>query len=147
MGLILNLIIGGGLILVTFIIQAICFDRIMKLIPWVEKKAVFLCKPIWKSLVFIVVISGISGAIIVEIWVWALFYHFLSVFPDLETALYFSSTSFTTVGYGDVVLPKEWRILSAVEAINGFLLFGWATAFIWEIVTHLYRKEADAIKG
>jgi voltage-gated potassium channel Kch len=55
--------------------------------------------------------------------------------------LYFSTTTFTTVGYGDVFLDKEWRLLSAFQSANGFIMFGWSTAFIFEIMSKLYKEE------
>ena len=52
-----------------------------------------------------------------------------------ERAVYFSIVTFTTLGYGDITLPyEEWRILSGVEALNGILLFGWTTAFLFAVV-------------
>ena len=51
-----------------------------------------------------------------EAVVWALFYVLVGALPDLETAVYFSLTSYTTVGYGDVVLPEPWRLLGPIEA-------------------------------
>ncbi len=146
MGLFTQLLIGGGLIALTFIIQAFCFDRIIRIAPWIEKQSVRLSKPMWKSIFFVVIISLITGVLIIEMWVWALFYLGIDVMHDVESALYFSTSAFTTVGFGDIYLDKEWRMVSAIESVNGFLLFGWATAFIWEVVTHIYAKEGKALK-
>ena len=66
-------------------------------------------------------------------------------FDTLEAALYFSTSAFTTLGMGDVVLSDEWRLMGSIEAANGFLLFGWSTAFIFEVMSQLYRKEAEVI--
>ncbi len=54
-----------------------------------------------------------------EIWAWALLYRFLNVLPDFEQALYFSTTTYVTIGYGDVVLSSGSRILGAIEGANG----------------------------
>ena len=54
--------------------------------------------------------------------------------------LYFSTVTFTTVGYGDVVLSSEWRQLATFEAINGWVIFGWATALIVAIIQRLYFR-------
>lgn len=58
----------------------------------------------------------------------------LGVFDSLEPALYFSMISFTTLGFGDVILPVEWRLLSGFIAADGFLLFGLNTAFLFEVL-------------
>jgi hypothetical protein len=78
---------------------------------------------------------------ILEVIIWALAYTML---PDLagpdkfEDALYFSFITFTTVGYGDVTLFGEWRLLSGIEAMNGILLFGWSSALVYTTVQKLW---------
>ena len=76
------------------------------------------------------VILGLIGIHSIEVWAYAALYRVLGAIGDLEAALYFSTVTFTTLGYGDVVLDKRWRLISAVEAANGLLLFGWSTAFL-----------------
>ena len=80
---------------------------------------------------------------VIEIWIWAIFYYFtasIQEIPTLEAALYFSTSSFTTVGFGDLVLSEEWRLLSSFESTNGMILFGWSTAFIFELIRHVYNQ-------
>src|SRR5262245_12412026 len=60
---------------------------------------------------------------LVETGVWAGLYVIAGLLPDIETALYFSLTSYTTVGYGDVVLPQSARLLGPIEAAVGILMF------------------------
>lgn len=96
-------------------------------------------KKSWKILVLMVTVLGVFSSHIMQIWIWAGLYLTLSVFSDLETALYFSTTMFTTLGLGDIVLDKSWRLLSVFEAANGFILFGWSTAFIFEVMSTLYK--------
>ena len=71
------------------------------------------------------------------VWLWALLFRLLGVFPTLEEAVYFSMVSFTTVGYGDVVAPQGWRILSGFISVNGILAFGIFTAVLIEIIRGL----------
>ncbi len=92
---------------------------------------------------FALVILAVFVAHVIEIWIWAIFYHFgasISEIPNLETALYFSTSSFTTVGFGDLVLSEDWRLLSSFEAINGMILFGWSAAFIFTVVRYAYSQ-------
>ena len=60
--------------------------------------------------------------------------------PDLQTAMYFSAVTYTTTGYGDVVLPESWRLIGAVEALTGILMCGWSTGFFFAVVTRLLEK-------
>jgi voltage-gated potassium channel len=74
-----------------------------------------------------------------EAGIWAGLYRLLGLLPDMETAVYFSLTSYTTLGYGDVVLPSPWRLLGPIEAAVGILMFGWSTAIIVAVTTQVYR--------
>lgn len=70
----------------------------------------------------------------VVMWLWALFLYQLGLFPSLEAAIYFTSVAFTTLGFGDITLSIEWRLLSGMVATNGFILFGLGTAFLFEAI-------------
>jgi hypothetical protein len=73
-----------------------------------------------------------------EAGVWAGMYRLFGLLPDMETAIYFSLTSYTTVGYGDVVLPTEWRLLGPMEAAVGILMFGWSTGIMVTVINRVY---------
>ena len=62
-----------------------------------------------------------------EIAAWAGFYVWKGAMPDLQSAMYFSAVTYTTTGYGDLVLPEGWRLVGAVEALTGILMCGWST--------------------
>jgi len=72
---------------------------------------------------------------LLEISLWAFFYHWTQSLPDLDSAFYFSAVTYTTTGYGDVVLPQPWRMVGAVEALTGILMCGWSTAFFFAVVS------------
>ena len=76
------------------------------------------------------VVLGLFAVLSVEVWLWAALYLVIGAFPDFETSLYFSTVTFSTVGYGEVVMVHEWRMLAALESVNGFLLIGWSTAYL-----------------
>ena len=83
---------------------------------------------------------------IIEIFVWALAY--LLVVPDgelqtLESAFYFSAVTFTTLGYGDITLSSDWRLLSGLQAIDGILLIGWTTAFLFAVLQRAWIRPGD----
>lgn len=73
---------------------------------------------------------------LLEIMLWALVYRLVA--PDelvsLESAAYFSAVTFTTLGYGDITLSSQWRLLSGFEAIDGIVLIGWTTAFLFAVL-------------
>src|SRR3954454_7580003 len=69
-----------------------------------------------------------------EISVWALFYRWQGCLPDAESAFYFSGVTYTTLGYGDVVLPPEWRLLAPLEALAGILMCGLSAGLFFATV-------------
>lgn len=75
---------------------------------------------------------------LLEAGVWAIFFYVAGVLPDIETAIYFSLTSYTTVGYGDVVLLASSRFLGPIEAAVGILMFGWSTGIIVTAIPRIY---------
>ena len=83
-------------------------------------------------------------ASLVEVLVWAIVYLWLNAIQGVEQAFYFSMVTFTTLGYGDIVLDERWRLLSSFEAANGIIMFGWTTAIVMAVVHHVYfRKENE----
>jgi voltage-gated potassium channel Kch len=76
--------------------------------------------------------------ITLDVILWAIFYYVSGALPSFEEALYFSTVTFTTVGYGDIVLGRDWRQLATFEAVNGWIIFGWATALIMTVIQRLY---------
>jgi len=93
--------------------------------------------------VIVFVVLGLLGIHTIEIWLYALAYLIVGALPSFEEALYFSTTSFTTIGYGDIVLDRRWRLFGAIEGANGLLLFGWSTAFMLSIIQRLRTLEHD----
>ena len=79
--------------------------------------------------------------LLIVMGLWALVLLAVGVFFELEPALYFSMISFTTLGFGDVILPDQWRLLSGFIAMDGFILFGLNTAFVFEVLRRL-REES-----
>jgi len=57
----------------------------------------------------------------------------------MQTALYFSAVTYTTTGYGDLVLPREWRLVGGVEALTGILMCGWSTGFFFVVVNRMFE--------
>lgn len=78
------------------------------------------------------------------VWIWAVLFVSIGVFPSLEPSVYFSIVSFTTLGLGDILLPVKWRILAGLSAANGLLMFGFFTAFLVEMMQRIRREQ---VKG
>jgi len=92
---------------------------------------------------FVVLMITLFAAIlllhVIQTSLWAMFYYTQELFSDFETSLYFSMVSFTTIGYGDVLLPRNWRLLGVIEGFSGVLLCGVSTAFIFAVVNAIFQ--------
>ena len=141
--MIMQLSVGAGLILATVIVHAFALDFIISHFrTWAWKiKATYKNKGM--PIILSVTVLGVFTAHVIQIWIWALFYLVTGELETLEAALYFSTVTFTTVGYGDVTLSGVWRLLSSLESANGMLLFGWSTAFIFEVMRRAWTPEAS----
>ncbi len=91
----------------------------------------------WVTLLFAVLaLVGTHG---VEIWLYAFLYLAIGAIETLRDAVYFSTITYGAIGYDDAVMAERWRLVSAIEGINGILMIGWSTAFLIRIVG-LLRK-------
>ena len=70
-----------------------------------------------------------------EIAVWALFFWWQKCLPDAESSFYFSGVTYATLGYGDLLLPKEWRLFGPLEALTGTLMCGLSIAFFFAVLS------------
>ena len=91
------------------------------------------------ALLIVTLCCGILLLHLIQTGLWAVFYYTQNLFSDFETSLYFSMVSFTTLGYGDVLLPKRWRLLGVVEGFSGVLLCGISTAFIFAVINAVFQ--------
>ena len=80
---------------------------------------------------------GVFAVHTVEIWLYALLYRAVDLFAHFEEALYFSTVTYATIGYGDLTLSHEWRVLGAIEGATGVIMLGWSTAFLVSLLTRL----------
>lgn len=143
----IQLFIGTIMIIFTVISHAILLDKLMRNVKKLSHAFSRLFKSSWKTYFISFVVLYVFISHIIQIWMWAWLYLEISdELNTLEQALYFSTSSFTTVGFGDLVLNEQWRMLSTIEAANGFLLFGWSTAFIFEIILQIYRRESKDLE-
>ena len=75
---------------------------------------------------------------VIEVLVWSATYLWLGALEGIEKATYFSMVTFTTLGYGEIVLEEQWRLLASFEAANGIIMFGWTTAIVLATVQRIY---------
>ena len=98
---------------------------------------------LWHTAVLMIRFTSVTVLLhLLQILLWAAFYR-VRCFRSWESCLYFSATSYSTVGYGDIVLPPVWRLLGPVEAIMGVLMCGISVSALFAIATRLIGNEAQ----
>lgn len=90
----------------------------------------------------IVYVLSIFALHSIQIWLYVIAFIAVGGFDNISDALYYSISSFTTVGYGDLNPSGDWRLLGAIESANGFLLIGWSTAFLVSLSSRIRMFEA-----
>lgn len=85
---------------------------------------------------------------LIESMIWATPYVAFGVMETFEEAAYFSMVTYTTLGYGDVVVQQEfWRLLASFEAANGIIMFGWTTAIVMANIRHVYFGDTTFVQN
>lgn len=139
----IQIAIGSILMLTTIVFTGMTLWIVEALLrrfhPWLTREphspklaALLIAAALW-----------IMGVVTVDVWVWAAAFHVLGVFPSLEPSVYFALVSFTTLGYGDVILPEQWRLLGGMAGANGFMIFGLLIAMLVEALRHVRLSQIE----
>src|SRR5262245_8524075 len=96
-------------------------------------------------LVMMATVSVLMFAHLIEVGNWGILYTVIGVVPPDADAYYFAFVNYTTLGYGDILPVRYWRVLGPMAAMNGVLLFGWSTAVIFDVLRTV--TQADPAKS
>ncbi|WP_440957283.1 potassium channel family protein [Oceanicaulis sp. LC35] len=135
------LLLSTVMVVLTTAIHMAGLAALIAIMRWREGRSSYVATAWWQMGLILGVMLTLFFLHAVEIWVYAALYRLGGVVDTFEAALYFSTSTFTTVGYGDIVLGPGWRVLAAIESANGFLLLGWSTAFLLQVVSRLRSVE------
>ena len=139
--LLIQLILASGMVVVTVLVHLIGLGVLMRMLRgrrWVR---------IYEHLRPITLLVGASIGIFaihtIEIWLYAAVYIRIGAIAGFEQALYFSTVTYATIGYGDLLLPHAWRIFGAIEGATGIIMLGWSTAFLVSLLARLNMFRHD----
>ncbi|WP_380784494.1 potassium channel family protein [Sphingomonas sp. R86520] len=146
MSVLVQLGIASVMVFATVLIHFIGLSALLVVVRRYHGHANHRRKAIGDAIAILGAAIGLSALHSAEIWLYAALYWQRDVFTSFEQGLYFSTSTYATIGYGDVVLPLQSRLIGAIEGANGILLFGWSTAFLFSVVDRmkLLERELDA---
>ena len=139
-------LLGAALIVITVIIHAVGTTWWLRVLRGRYADSEGFVRPGKTLHVLIGTVLALLLLHTLEIIVWA--YAYLALLPSgelasFEESVYFSFVTFTTLGYGDITLTENWRLLSGIEALNGIMLVGWTTAMLFAVVQRTWQGMAQ----
>lgn len=139
--------LGTALMLFSILIAGLSYwlmeTLLMRMRPWLTRA------PHRPKLILVLCVAAvwIMAQMTAGVWAWALTMMALGVFDTLELAVYFALVAFTTLGFGDVLLPMEWRLLGGMAAANGLLNIGLVTALLVEALRQVRLQQLAISKA
>jgi hypothetical protein len=148
--MIAELAVATAMVLLTVVIHAVGLYSVARLLRLEEQEEAaahvhpLSARGFATTLAVILSLIGLHGT---EIWVYACLYNFIGAVEGLREAVYFSTVTYGAIGYDDAVMAEEWKLVSAIEGINGIVLIGWSTAFFVMVVARMRRSNPAQAKG
>jgi len=136
----LNLILGCATMVLCLAIQCVVVSVLLRLLFALERKRLVKTTLMGMSALLIVVMLVMLSGNILQIALWAGLFVFFGEFEHIPTAFYHSMVNFTTLGYGDLVMSEKARLLGALEAANGVMMFGLTTGVLFTVLHKLSQR-------
>ena len=95
--------------------------------------------------VLVIVLLVLFTGHLLQIVIWAVLFLRIGEFSDFATAYYHATVNFATLGYGDIVMTERWRLLGAMQAASGVLMFGLSTSTLFAVMMNIFRRTHSAV--
>ena len=131
-------------IAITVALHALATSLIVRFLKRFGTRIRQCCGGRGRSLVISITAVFLALKHYLDVVLWAIAYRFCcgaDAFAEFNDAVYFSSVTYTSLGYGDIVLEGNWRLLCGIQAMNGILLFAWSTAILITIVRQIWSDD------
>ncbi len=130
---------GSALIVLSIVVHALFTAIASRAVSWRLFRQRMQLSMLERAGILSAVSLWLLASMSATVWIWALYFLWAGALADLETAMYFSLISFTTLGFGDIVLAQPHRLLSGLLAANGLVLFGLTAAELIDLIRSLHR--------
>ncbi len=141
--LVIQLLFATGMVTGTVLIHLVGLGLLMGLLRHHAQRLMTPLIRFNRGAIILGSAMGLFALHTLEIWLYAIVYVSVHAIGTFEAALYYSTATYTTVGYGDALISRDWRIFGAIEGANGIILLGWSTAFFVSVVQRLRAFEQD----
>ena len=139
--LLIPLLLGSSIVVGNMVIQIAAMMFVIRLlIAGMEKYPGAEISLVTQTRALGIVVLVLFIGHVMQFGVWAYLFVYLGEFEDFATAFYHSAVNFTSLGYGDIVMSERWRLLGALEAANGVLMFGLSAGAILSVMSWILRK-------
>lgn len=139
-----QLLVGGAASLVNLALHAMLLAVVVWTVRRLSAKDSFAPAFLQYSVTIVATGALLMAGHFLEVLVWAMTYKLADAAPPGADLVYFAFGNYTTLGYGDVILSPQWRLLSPITALNGIILIGWSTALVVEILRRTGTAPAKA---
>jgi hypothetical protein len=143
--MLIRMVMPGVLLALCVVVHALVMTVLLRRLTRPARKPIVHFWPATFMLIRIALVMIFAH--LFEIAIWASFLTWHHVFPDPRASFYFSAVTYTTVGYGDLVLPENWRLYAAVEGLTGILMCGWSTGVFFAVVSRMYPDQRANTTG
>ncbi|MFC1762679.1 ion channel [Planctomycetota bacterium] len=144
--MLINILYGLPTMAVCLLLESLLL--LIALRYYVRREAMVKTAAFWSTLL---VVNGVMLMLVIgniaQIGIWALLLQMLGEFADFNTAFYHSAMNFATLGYGDIVMSNQYKLLGPLEAINGVLMIGVSTAVLMAVFQDAMKKTIQARLG
>jgi len=139
----INLVIGCLTMAVCLAIQCVAVDILFRVLLTMEQKRIVRPTLVGTSALLTAVMLVMLAGTLLQIAAWAGLFVAFGEFEEFATAFYHSVVNFATLGYGDLVMSEERRLLGALEALNGVLMIGLTTGVLFAVLNELLNRAWD----
>ena len=145
--MLVQITLGCTLMVITTVVHALCTAGVVKGLRAMHAGHWGYQSGSKRVLLLSSVVLVLFLAALLEINIWAFTYLAVGALADLEPALYFSTVTFTTLGYGDLTLDANWRLMASFQAANGTIMFGWTTALVFAVLQRMIADVSAAAEA
>ncbi|GAA0854872.1 ion channel [Aliiglaciecola litoralis] len=138
--MLIQLALGAAIIIMTIIVQVVFLGTLAAFFGNIKHWVSHGRRNLKNIIVMVFSVLWLVIGITINTWIWAFTFLIIDEFQNIENALYFAIASFTTLGYGDLLMSENWRILGSLSAVNGLIVFGLNTAFLVELMISTWGK-------